>query len=77
MFSFKSLRASMKSMFESTDKMLEEMEELDPLDFDNLELKELKDIPAGAEKEVVREETRPDGTRVVTKTVIRMMNGKR
>ena len=70
MFSFKSFRASMKSVFESTDKMLEEMEKEmeDPLDFD---MSELKDVPAGAEKEVVQEETRPDGTRVVTKTIIR------
>lgn len=69
MFGFKSFRASMKSMFESTDKMLEEMEEVeDQLDFD---LKETKDVPPGSEKEVVREETRPDGTKIVTRTIIR------
>lgn len=54
--------------FEEADKAFKEADEL----FDQLDDEPEAKAPApGTEHETVVEETRPDGTRIVTKTVIR------
>lgn len=63
---FKSLRNSFREMSLSIEKMFDEMEK----PFQAFE-EDLKAVPVGTEQTTVVEETKPDGTRTVTKTTIR------
>jgi len=64
---FKGLRESLKQAFSSIDEAFASMDKT----FDDMD-EAFKDAPAeGTEKETIVEEVRPDGTRVITRTILK------